>query len=329
MDCRRYVRFLSGLSGAAVSLFEWMMNRIVFCGALGTIAFLLSEGGAHAQSLEPRSYTNSPVGLNFLLAGYGYYEGKIAFDPALPVADAQFQTHKEYLAYARSLDVFGNSAKFDVVLPYSSFSGKALVGGQLKQREMSGFDDPHFRLSVNFYGAPALSLKEFSNYRQDLIVGASLEVVAPLGNYENSKLINIGTNRWSFKPEMGISKAWGSWTVEVIPSVTFYTQNTDFIYGGTLSQAPIYAVQGHIIHTFQSGIWLALDGTYYTGGRTTINGVKNDNAQTITRAGMTLALPMDRLNSIKINASTGTTTNSGAEFKFVGIVWQHRWGGGL
>jgi hypothetical protein len=154
-------------------------------------------------------------------------------------------------------------------------------------------------------------------------------VVAPLGNYDNSKLINIGTNRWSFKPEMGISKAWGSWTVEVIPSVTFYLQNTDFIYGGTLSQAPIYAVQGHTIHSFQSGIWLALDGTYYTGGRTTINGVKNDNARTINRAGMTLALPMDRLNSIEINASTGTTTNSGTEFKFVGIVWQHRWGGGL
>ena len=109
---------------------------------------------------------------------------------------------------------------------------------------MSGFGDPLFRFSMNFYGAPALSLKEFANYRQDLIVGASLQVTAPLGQYDNSKLLNLGNNRWSFKPELGISKAWGPWTVEVAPSATFYTDNTDFYNGGTLSQAPFTRCRG-------------------------------------------------------------------------------------
>jgi len=297
--------------------------------AVALSLLIFAAGVAHAQNLEPRSYSNTPVGLNFLIAGYGYAEGKVAFDPSLPIADAQFRTNTGVVAYARSLDAWGKSAKFDVVLPYSSFSGHALAGGQSKQREMSGFGDPQFRFSMNFFGAPALSVKEFARYRQDLIAGASLQVTAPLGQYDNSKLINLGNTRWSFKSEMGISKAWGPWTAEFAPSVTFYTDNTDFNKGSTFAQAPLYAVQGHLVYSFPSGMWLALDGTYFTGGRTTVNGVKGDNVQTNTRAGLTLALPVDRNNSVKIYASTDTSTRTGSEFSVLGIAWQHRWGGGF
>jgi hypothetical protein len=288
----------------------------------------LAAAGACAQELEPRSYSNAPVGLNFLIAGYVYADGKVAFDPSLPVADAQFHTNTGVVAYARSLNAWGKSAKFDVVLPYSSFSGHGQLGGQPREREMSGFGDPLFRFSMNFYGAPALSVKEFADYRQDLIVGASLQVTAPLGQYDNSKLLNLGTNRWSFKPELGISKALGQWTLEFAPSATFYTDNTDYDNGGTLAQAPVYAVQGHVTYGFQSGIWLALDGTYFTGGRNTINGVRTDTLQANTRAGVTLALPVDRYNSVKIYVSTGTSTRTGSDFDAIGLAWQYRWGGG-
>src|SRR5262249_55303415 len=153
--------------------------------------------------------------------------------------------------------------KFDVVLPYTRLSGSALLAGQPQTREVSGFADPRFRFSVNFFGAPALSAKEFASYRQDLIVGASLQVAAPWGQYDDSKLANIGTNRWAFKPELGVSKAWESWIFEIAPSVTLYTDNHDFLNGGTVTQAPLYAVQGHLIHNFPHGIWAALDATYY------------------------------------------------------------------
>ena len=246
----------------------------------------------------------------------------------LSIADAQFHTHTEALAYVRSLDVGGKSAKFDVILPYSSFSAHALVDGQPREREMSGLGDPRFRFSINLFGAPALSVKEFANYQQDLIIGVSLQVSAPLGQYDNSKLLNLGNNRWSFRPGLGISKAWGPWTVEVVPSVTFFTDNTDFFNGSTFAQAPIYLVQGHIIYNFDSGVWMSLDGTYLTGGRTTVNGVRGDNEQTNTRAGFTLALPVDRHNSIKLNASTGISTRTGSEFSAIGVAWQYRWGAG-
>jgi len=304
------------------------MRQLLLCGPFALITLVLLAASAHAQELEPRSYTNTPVGLNFLLADYAYSEGKIAFDPSLSLANGQFRTNTELLAYSRALDVFGMSAKIDAFVPYSSFSGHAVVSGEAIEREMSGFNEPRFRFSINFYGAPALSVKEFASYHQDLIIGASLQVTPPLGQYDDTKLVNLGNNRWSFKPELGISKALGPWTLELVPSATFFTDNTDFFFGRTLSQAPIYAVQGHILYNFQSGIWASLDGTFFTGGRTTINGVRSNNEQTSTRAGFTLALPVDRYNSLKLYASTGTSTRTGSEFKVIGIAWQYRWGGG-
>jgi hypothetical protein len=302
--------------------------RLSLCVAFGIIATVLTVANAKAQDAEPRSYTNTPVGLNFLIAGYLYSEGKIAFDPSSSITDAEFRSQTGVLAYVRSLDVWGKSAKFDVILPYSSFSAHGVVDGQPRTREMSGLGDPRFRFSINLFGAPALSVKEFANYRQDLIVGVSLQVSAPLGQYDDSKLLNLGNNRWSFRPELGISKAWGPWTVEVAPSVTFFTDNTDFFNGSTFAQAPIYLVRGDIIYNFESGAWASLDGVYFTGGRTTLNGVRGNNEQTNTRAGLTLALPVDRRNSIKLNASTGISTRIGGEFRNIAVAWQYRWGAG-
>ena len=240
-------------------------RRLSLGVALGIIASVSGVADADAQEAEPRSYTNTPIGLNFLIAGYVYAQGKIAFDPSTAIADTKFHSNTEVLAYVRSFDVGGQSAKFDVIVPASSFSAQGIVNGQPREREMSGLGDPRFRVSFNLLGAPALSAKDFANYKQDLIVGVSLQVSAPLGQYDDSKLLNLGNNRWSFRPELGISKAWGPWTFEVAPSVTFFSNNTDFVGGNTFAQAPIYAVQGHILYNFQSGVWMALDGDLFRG----------------------------------------------------------------
>lgn len=303
------------------------------CSRIGAVlavtAFALMAWEARGQDLEPRTYSNIPVGLNFLIAGYGYSVGGVVTDPSFPLEDGDVQIHSTVLAYARAVDVWGTSGKFDVVLPFAWVSGTATFRGQPREREVSGLADPRFRFSVNLYGAPALSLQEFADYKQDLIIGASLQVSAPLGQYDSSKLLNIGTNRWSIKPELGVSKALGPLTLELDAGVTFYTNNDDFLNGMTLEQDPIYAVQGHLIYNFGAGVWGALDATYYTGGRTTVDGVKGDNLQENTRLGLTVALPVNRYNSIKLYASTGVFARTGSNFHTGGIVWQFRWGGGL
>jgi hypothetical protein len=299
----------------------------MFCAALALAGGMMAAD-AKGQDAEPRAYSNTPVGLNFLIAGYAYSQGKLAFNPSLAVADAQFQSHTGALAYVRSFDWFGQSAKFDVIVPYSTFSARGLVAGLPQVREMNGFVDPRFRVSVNLFGAPALSSKEFANYKQDLIIGVSLQVSAPWGQYDDSKLLNLGSNRWSFRPELGISKAWGNWTLEIAPSVTFFTENPDFFSGNRFAQAPLYMVRGSVIRNFDSGAWISLDGTYFKGARTTLNGVLGDNEQENMRVGFTVALPINRQNSIKLNASTGIYTRTGSEFSLVGLAWQYRWGEG-
>lgn len=295
--------------------------------ALITLTFAAS--GVCAQELEPRAYGNTPIGLNFLIVGYGYAEGGLATDPSVPLEDAELRTHGPIFAYAHSLEVWGRSAKVDVVLPYAWISGTAQFAGEPRERRVSGFGDPRLRFSVNFYGAPALSLQEFAGYRQDLIVGASVQVSAPLGQYSDRRLVNIGTNRWAVKPELGISKAWGSWTLELATGVAFYSDNDDFLGDRTREQDPIYSVQGHLLYSFRSGIWVALNGTYYTGGRTTVDGAQGDDLQQSSRLGATVVLPVDRHNSIKLYGSTGVSTRTGSDFDAVGIAWQYRWGGGL
>jgi hypothetical protein len=303
---------------------------IAHTGALLCVAALVfAAKHACAAELEPRAYVNTPVGLNFLIAGYSYSEGGLSTNASSPIKDAQLRIHTELLAYARTLDVWGKSGKFDVILPYSQLSGSAAVDGQPRERQVSGLNDPRFRFSVNFYGAPALSVQEFANYRQDTLIGASVQVSAPVGQYDSGKLVNIGTNRWSIKPDIGISKAFGPLTMELTAGVVFFTDNEEYFGGTTLEQDPVFSTQAHVTYDFGRGVWGALDGTYDYGGRTTVNGVRGDDVQKNSRGGATLALPVDRNNSIKLYASTGVSTRTGSDYTLGGIAWQYRWGGGM
>lgn len=302
-----------------LSLLDTLTTCVLLCGVH------LAQG----QEIEPRAYANAPVGVNFLIIGYAFTQGGVPSDSALPVTDPQLDTNSAVLGYARVLDLWGMSGKFDAIVPYTWLSGSVNSADGPVDRIVDGAADPRFRLSVNFYGAPALRLKEFKDYKQDLIIGASLQVSAPWGQYDDSRLVNIGTNRWSFKPELGISKALGPLTLEFSAAATLFTDNPDFFGGNRRSQDPLYSAQGHAIYGFRSGIWASLDATWFMGGRTTLNGEVKDDRQQNWRLGGTLAFPVDLHNSVKLYASRGVSARTGNNFDLLGIAWQHRWGGGL
>ena len=303
--------------------------KAIAIAALALCALIAHAPAARAQDIEPRAYSNAPVGVNFLIAGYVYTEGSVPFDGSLPLTNPELSTSNALLAYARVLDFRGKSAKLDIIAPFSWLSGSADYEGQSVQRNVSGFNDPAFRLSVNLYGAPALGLKEFGRYQQDLIVGVSLRVTAPMGQYDDTRIINLGTNRWSFKPQVGVSKALGRWTLEGTAAVTLFTDNNDFYGGNDRSQDPLYSLGANAIYSFRSGIWGSLDGTYFAGGRTTLNGTLNNDLQQNWRVGATLAFPVNTYNSVKVYASSGVSARTGNNYDAAGIAWQYRWGGGL
>lgn len=295
------------------------------------LAALLAIGTAvpsTAQEMEPRSYSNAPVGMNFLAFGLGYLAGDVATDPAVAFENAQLDAWMPAAGYARVIDVWGKSGRFEMATPYGCTEGAVDYRGSHHERDVCGFGDPSVKLSVNLLGAPAMNLRELAGWRQDTIVGIGLRIGMPLGQYDPDKLLNIGSNRWSIKPEIGISKAVGRFTFELIGGVAFYTRNDDYFGGREREQDPIHSVQAHAIYAFRSGAWIALDLTGYRGGRTTLDGVRGDDMQRNSRIGLTYALPLDRRNSLKISLATGTTTRIGGDFDSVGILWQHRWGGG-
>ena len=299
-------------------------SRLSVLAIMGLVNPLVSEA-----DIEPRSYSNIPVGINFLLAGYSYQSGNIAFAPTIPINNAKLEISSTFLAYVRSLDVWGKSGKVDVIIPEVWLSGEAEVLGKQKSREISGFADPAVRFYVNLFGAPALSPKEFAAYKQDTIVGVSVAVTAPGGQYDPQKLVNIGTNRWSIKPELGISKAWGALIAEAAAGVYVFTDNNQPYLGNTLAQTPMYSFQGHLIYNFTQGIWGALDANYYTGARIVTDGVAADNLQQNWRVGATLAIPINKQHSIKFNGSTGVYSRTGSSYDIIGVAWQYRWGAGF
>jgi hypothetical protein len=282
----------------------------------------------HAQDLEPRAYSNTPVGMNFLLVGYQYSQGGLLFDPALPITDADANVNLGLLGYVHTLSIADKSAKVGVLLPFAGLDANGYVEGVFRTREDQGLADPAFYFTINLYGAPALSFEEFKDYEQDTIIGLAFKLTAPLGVYEKDRLLNIGTNRWSFKPEIGISQALGRWTLEAAAAATLYSDNDDFDNGKTRQQDSIYSVQGHVVHSFHGNIWASVGATYYAGGRTTIDGVTRNDLQQNWRTGFTVAFPLNRHHSIKLFGNSGVSTRTGTDYDSLGIAWQYRWGGG-
>ena len=286
---------------------------------------VLPIGPVCAQQLTPNAYQPSPVHANVIIAADNFSTGDVSLDPSLPVTDVHADINSFAVGFARTLGVYGHYANVGVVAPYVTGNLEGTYLGETLSVHKKGFADPQFRLAVDLYGAPAMTPKEFAVYHQHTIVGVSLVVAPPLGAYDNTKLINIGSNRWSFKPEIGLSRASGPWTLETDAGAWLFTDNTNFARGKVRAQDPIGAFQLHAIYTFRSRMWLALDGTYYTGGRTTINGTRKFDLQKNSRVGVTLSLPLRRLQSIKIAYSRGARTTIGGNFDTVGVSYQYAW----
>lgn len=281
------------------------------------------------QELEPGAYSASPKAVNMLIVSNNLSAGDSAFDPSLPIEEAKARINTSVLSYVRTMGVFGRSANIAVALPYSIGNLEGRYIGEFTQVYRSGLRDPVIRFAVNLYGTPAMKLKEFARSRQKTNVGMSLTVIAPLGQYDPAKLINVGANRWAWKPEMGLTQAYGRWTLELYAGAWLFTDNNNFYGGRTRSQDPIGSVQFHIIRTLRPRMWLAFDANYYTGGRTSVNGFPNADLQQNSRVGLTLAIPIDRRQSLKIGFSRGARTSVGADFNAFTVAYQYLWGGGI
>ena len=277
------------------------------------------------QSLEPRAYSPNPIGANFALAGLSHQDGSIVFDPSLPITDASAKVNAATLGYIRTFDLFGRSASAALVLPYAWGTASGQVEEQAREISRSGLGDMAIRLASNLIGGPALDPKAFAAHAPETTLGLALYVVAPTGQYFPDKAINIGSHRWSFKPELGFSHPAGPWVFEAYAGIWFFTTNDDFFGGHVRTQDPLAAFQGHVSYTFPNRIWVAVDGTYYTGGQTATNGVPDDDRQANSRIGVTAAVPIARTQALKFAWSRGAGVRVGQNFTTYALTYQVLW----
>lgn len=280
---------------------------------------------ADAQELEPGLYQSAPIDVNVAAVSYGFSTGNVLFEASLPIEGASARVHVLGLSYVRTLPVFGRSAKFDAQIPISWSGFEGTVAGELRTRSPSGLADPRFRLGVNFVGGRPLDPAAFARSRQRTVVGASIQVAVPLGQYDGARFINLGAHRWSFRPEVGLSHSKGRWIVEAATGGWFFTDNDDFFGGSSLTQRPFYFVKGNAIYVFKRNLWLSASYGYATGGETRVNNVATNNVQRNTRLGLTLSLPTGRATSLKIVGTSGLTTRLGSDFDSMAVAYQYTW----
>ena len=279
-----------------------------------------------AQDLVPGAFTPGPVGFNVVTLVGGINSGDIAFDPALSIEDGRSTLGSAAVAYNRTLTIAGRFGSVGVAVPWIFGHVEGRLLGQLLEASRSGPADLSARVAVNLVGAPAMTREQFAVYRPTTVFGVSVAVGVPLGQYDSSRVVNIGTNRWSIKPEAGLSRTRGRWTFEGSAGAAFFTDNTDFRQGGTYDQAPIMSMQGHLIYAIRPGMWVAGDGNFWMGGRVTSNGVPAAARQQNSRLGATLAVPIRR-RQLRIAYSLGAYTRIGGDFSSLGVSYSYAWMG--
>jgi hypothetical protein len=277
-----------------------------------------------ATDINPRAFSNAPIGTNFLLASYNHSRGGVSFDDALPVEDVDATIHSLLLGYGRVFNFFGQSAKAGIILPVIDGHLEGLLAGEPATVDRQGLADVIVLLSTNFYGAPSLSARQFGTYQQNTIIGASLQFRLPTGEYDNDKIINLGSNRFSVRPRLGISHHRKSWTYEFALGATFYGDNDDFV-GTRVERSPIYDAQLHAIYSIKPGMWMSFDVIKLHGGQTEVEGVARNDLQKTDRLGITFSLPLTRQHSLKFIAQTGVGTRIGADLDTLGITYQFVW----
>jgi len=299
------------------------MNRVI-CTSITGLAVIVLLGHAHAQDLDPRRYVNLPIGQNFFGLAYAYSEGDVNVSASSPLSDASIRVDGPAVIYARTFGLAGNSGSFDMLVPYACANGNALFNGERRSRSICGPGDARLRLSYNFLGAKAVSLSEFSRQPQMVVVGTSVQVSVPTGQYDTDKLLNIGANRWYIRPEIGFSIPWRKWSFEFATGVRFFTDNDEFL-GTTLERDPIYNMQAHMIYDLTRRQWVSLDGNYFFGGETYQDGVPSAPRQDNSRLGFTWAVALNSQHILKFLVHTGVVGRIANDSDMYTVAWTYRW----
>ena len=311
-------------------MYPWeIMKKIVKSISILLLCVVFSGIKVCAQDLDPRAYARVPINGTLFISGFAYSQGGVLTDPTLPLEDLNAKVEVTSLGVGRTFGLFGKTAQAMAILPYGWIQANALINGEYQSTTRAGLADMRFRLSVLLLGGKAATLGEFSKNRSRTVIGTSLYLIAPTGQYFSDKLVNIGAERWSVKPEVAFSQLLGQrWMLDLYSGVWFFTTNHSFYPGNSVrTQDPLVAFQAHLCYNFNPRMWVAFNSTYYAGGQSSRNGTYKDDRQSNTRFGATMAIPVGKRNSLKFAYSKGVVIRMGANFSTFTVGWSTIWFG--
>ncbi len=298
------------------------IQKTVFLSLLA-ISFSFS---VFAQDMEPRSYSVVPVGLHAAQLSYTFSGGEVVSGLNSPLQDLNINASIISLGYVQTFSLFKKLGRIAVGMPYAFLNGTAKAYGLDTAASRNGFGDGRIKFGINLIGSPVLAPKDFQQFQEHTVLGASVVISVPIGQYFSDKLINIGSNRWGIKPEIGVSHREGRLFYEGYAGVWFYTENDQYYNKTTLSQKPLFSFQAHMDYTFKHGKYVALNGGFASGGETSLNAVQRFDDQENWRIGGTFSTPIfNKHQSVKFMINTGVATRAGQNYTAVTLAYQYNW----
>jgi len=290
------------------------------------VAVLLVGAPARAQFTDPRTYDNAPVGVNQLELIYAHARSNTSINTALIVAGAQFELNDGTVDYTRFLSIAHRLAWVEAGVPIANLEGS--INGTDIHESTTGDGDSSYQAAILVRGGPAMGAAQFAKFKPVTTIGLSLTMTAPTGVYSANKVLNLGSNLWSFKPEFALSAPFGpgqKWEFDGYGNVSFFTNNTAYHGSQNLGQRAIPGIEGHISYTFASSVWASFDTRYSFGGITSINGVDQENGQQNFTLGTEVWITPNSRNSLVVEFATPVVHVNGPTYTGFGIKYLYSW----
>ena len=280
-----------------------------------------------SQFTDPHTYENTPVGINQLELSYAYVNSNTSIDTSLIIMGAKFTVNQGTIDYTRYFGFLHRLMWVEAGVPVASLSGS--LGGTNINSSTAGTGDSIYALAMLLKGGPALSVDEFERYKPTTTLGVSFTITAPTGLYHPNNILNIGSDRWSFKPEIALSHPFGrehKWEFDGYANGYFYTDNTSFHGREILRQQPLPGFEGHMSYSFSDRLWASLDTRYSFRGTTFVDGVDQNNAQQNFILGGEMNISFNSRNSLVFEFAKALVHNNGPALVGFSVKYDYTWG---
>jgi hypothetical protein len=293
------------------------------------LAGLLCPVHAWAQFSDPRTYENAPVGTSQIEVGYAYAHGDTSIDTSVPVTGAQLNLHQAMIGYTRYFGWLHRLTWVEAGVPLANVAGS--ISGTNIHRSTSGAGDSSYSFGMLLKGGPALSPAQYADYMPGTTVGVRFTATAPTGAYDPDRILNLGADRWTLKPEVGLSRPFGpdkKWVFDGYANVAFYTDNTSYHGRQILRQEALPGLEGHISYSFSDKVWTSLDARYSFRAATLLDGVNQDNPQQNFIVGTETSFSLGSRHSLTVVVGKTLAHRNGPAVTGVSLKYDYSWGTG-